>query len=149
MFRHGLKSAKVKTLSLHFVRVLPSAGGLRGEVAYSIDDDPRRQETATEGSDVEPLVWRAFDGSVIKVEAVYVNVRANASPPGKSKTALRRPAPSRRSLRGDHGVILAAQFLAVNTQVHTDPFAGAAATSNSSASLAGLPLVSTSASARR
>lgn len=54
--------------------------------------------------EVHPFVGRVLGGSVIEIEAININVRADCrngkSAPEKSKAALRRLAPSLRRLRG-------------------------------------------------
>ena len=72
----------------------------RREIANPVDAKARKNLYAELG-DIEPFVRRALHGTVIQIEAVDVDVRANAEAPRMSKAALRRLAPSLRRLRGD------------------------------------------------
>lgn len=82
------------------MRISWSAFHRRREIANPIDGQARENFHA-KLRDVEPLVRRSLYGAIVEIEAVDVDVRANAEAPRNSKAALRRLAPSLRRLRGD------------------------------------------------
>lgn len=98
--RKRFEGANKRLLTAGHVGIGRRAFDQRGEIANAIDAKARENLQA-ELSNVEPFVRRTLNGTVVEVEAIDVDVRANARAPRMSKAAFRRLAPSLRRLRGD------------------------------------------------
>ncbi len=81
-----LERSDVELLPLRNLQISRRRFHQSREVPDAIDRDPGQHLTAEFG-DVEPLVRRVLDGTVVQVEAVDVNIRSN--PKGSEKKQSR------------------------------------------------------------
>jgi hypothetical protein len=72
--RNGRKRSKIRLLSLRLLRVPRASRDDRGEVANPVDCVAREQASA-ERVEIQPLMGRSAEASVIQVEAIDINVR--------------------------------------------------------------------------
>ena len=62
------------------------------------------QEQFAQLVDVQPLIWRAFDGTIVEVESVDVDDRLHGDFPEKAEAGPQRGAASRLAPEGTRGV---------------------------------------------
>ena len=69
---YGLESAEIHLLPLCLSRVVGTTGDTRCKVAYVVNL-MLREKKSRQSPDIQPPIWYRAQGSIIKIESVYVD----------------------------------------------------------------------------
>ena len=77
---YGLEGAEIHLLSLCLSRVVGTTGDTRCKVAYVINL-MLGEKKSRQSPDIQPPIWCRAQGSIIKIESVYVDDSTDDIPP--------------------------------------------------------------------
>ena len=77
---YGLEGAEIHLLSLCLSRVVGATGDTRCKVAYVINL-MLGEKKSRQSPDIQPPIWCRAQGSIIKIESVYVDDSTDDIPP--------------------------------------------------------------------